>query len=161
VKDFGTSKSPKSTRQRDSLLCPGRPASAALQHSPLVRVARQLPQMAGRLDKAIAAHAYASSGGCCNSLAYRGLPALASLSMAGSVGFVWNCGSSGSLPWIMAHALQAGATPCNEEEKARQLCTGNKVLIQPFNKPRLSCYMLLKACFMATISWSTCIGLVM
>ena len=33
MKDFGTSQSPKSTRQRDSLLCPSRPASAPLRHT--------------------------------------------------------------------------------------------------------------------------------
>jgi len=33
VKDFGTSQSPKSTRLRDSLLCPGRPASVPLRHT--------------------------------------------------------------------------------------------------------------------------------
>ncbi|WP_293652649.1 hypothetical protein [Thiolapillus sp.] len=31
--DFGTSKSPKSTRQRDSHYCPGRPASVPLRHT--------------------------------------------------------------------------------------------------------------------------------
>lgn len=43
-----------------------------------------LPQMARRLGKAVATHAF---GGCRNSLAYRGLPAPASLSMAGSDGY--------------------------------------------------------------------------
>jgi hypothetical protein len=33
VKDFGTSLSPKSTRLRDSLYCPGRPASVPLRHT--------------------------------------------------------------------------------------------------------------------------------
>ena len=33
VIDFGTSKSPKSTRQRDSHYCPGRPASMPLRHT--------------------------------------------------------------------------------------------------------------------------------
>ncbi|WP_419594695.1 hypothetical protein, partial [Thiolapillus sp.] len=33
VIDFGTSKSPKSTRQRDSHYCPGRPASVPLRHT--------------------------------------------------------------------------------------------------------------------------------
>ena len=33
VKDFGTSLSPKSTRLRDSLCCPGRPASVPLRHT--------------------------------------------------------------------------------------------------------------------------------
>ncbi|WP_419598621.1 hypothetical protein, partial [Thiolapillus sp.] len=33
VIDFGTSKSPKSTRQRDNHYCPGRPASVPLRHT--------------------------------------------------------------------------------------------------------------------------------
>ena len=33
VIDFGTSKSPKSTRQRDNHYCPGRPASVPLHHT--------------------------------------------------------------------------------------------------------------------------------
>ena len=33
MKDFGTSLSPKSTRLRDSLYCPGRPASVPLRHT--------------------------------------------------------------------------------------------------------------------------------
>ncbi|MEW7983604.1 MAG: hypothetical protein G8D28_08385 [gamma proteobacterium symbiont of Phacoides pectinatus] len=32
MKDFGTSQSPKSTRQRDSRYCPDRPARAQLRH---------------------------------------------------------------------------------------------------------------------------------
>ena len=33
VIDFGTSKSPKSTHQRDNHYCPGRPASVPLRHT--------------------------------------------------------------------------------------------------------------------------------
>ncbi|WP_419585080.1 hypothetical protein [Thiolapillus sp.] len=33
VIDFGTSKSPKSTHQRDNYYCPGRPASVPLRHT--------------------------------------------------------------------------------------------------------------------------------
>ncbi|WP_419636057.1 hypothetical protein, partial [Thiolapillus sp.] len=33
VIDFGTSKSPKSTRQRDRHYCPGHPASVPLRHT--------------------------------------------------------------------------------------------------------------------------------
>jgi|GEM_PF-4021363 len=39
---------PKKLSIFDDLLCPSRPASVALLHAPFVRVAKQLPQMAGR-----------------------------------------------------------------------------------------------------------------
>jgi len=89
VKDFGTSKSPKSTRQRDSHCCPGRPACVALLHSPLVRAARQLPQMAGRdcrMPSLFPLWRDAHAGKTVRPDRSRGLTAFASLSVAVSDG---------------------------------------------------------------------------
>ena len=88
VKDFGTSKSRKSTRKRDDLLCPSRPASVPLRHtiaSSALASQHSLKWLNGVLyayaasPLALAHDGYATSGH-----AYWGLPAFASLSMAGS-----------------------------------------------------------------------------
>ncbi|WP_419601168.1 hypothetical protein, partial [Thiolapillus sp.] len=91
VIDFGTSKSPKSTRQRDNHYCPGRPASVPLRQHPRTLDAgfAALPQMTGR-DFSYAYFVfplrYRTPDKQCGPGRYRGLTAFASLSMAVSVG---------------------------------------------------------------------------
>ncbi|WP_419594694.1 hypothetical protein [Thiolapillus sp.] len=88
--DFGTSKSPKSTRQRDNHYCPGRPASVPLRQHPRTLDAgfAALPQMTGR-DFSYAYFVfplrYRTPDKQCGPGRYRGLTAFASLSMAVSV----------------------------------------------------------------------------
>ncbi|WP_419589727.1 hypothetical protein, partial [Thiolapillus sp.] len=90
VIDFGTSKSPKSTRQRDNHYCPGRPASVPLRQHPRTLDAgfAALPQMTGR-DFSYAYFVfplrYRTPDKQCGPGRYRGLTAFASLSMAVSV----------------------------------------------------------------------------
>ena len=71
VKDFGTSKSRKSTRKRDDLLCPSRPASVPLRHtiaSSALASHHSLKWLDGVLDAyaasplALAHDGYATSG---------------------------------------------------------------------------------------------------
>ncbi len=87
VIDFGTSKSPKSTRQRDNHYCPGRPASVPLRQHPRTLDAgfAALPQMTGR-DFSYAYFVfplrYRTPDKQCGPGRYRGLTAFASLSMA-------------------------------------------------------------------------------
>ncbi len=91
VIDFGTSKSPKSTRQRDNHCCPGRPASVPLRQHPRTLDAgfAALPQMTGR-DFSYAYFVfplrYRTPDKQCGPGRYRGLTAFASLSMAVSDG---------------------------------------------------------------------------
>ena len=92
VIDFGTSKSPKSTRQRDSHSCPGRPASVPLRHAiaSLGAGYAALLQMAGRRVRCACIWPTKATGLAAPSPlrpyaradAYRGLRAFASLSSA-------------------------------------------------------------------------------
>ena len=88
MKDFGTSQSPKSTRQRDSLLCPSRPASAPLRHtlaSSVLATQYYLKWLDGMLDAYAASPLAQGTPGMLRAAhAYWGLPTFASLSMVGS-----------------------------------------------------------------------------
>ena len=90
VIDFGTSKSPKSTRQRDNHYCPDRPASVPLRQHPRTLDAgfAALPQMTGRYFSYayfVFPLRYRTPDKQCGPGRYRGLTAFASLSMAVSV----------------------------------------------------------------------------
>jgi len=90
VKDFGTSQSPKSTRLRDSLWCPGTPcgrywtrqthAEPNTAHKWLYGVSDVLADFLRGYGK----HPPSPLRKYARTYAYRGLPAFASLSLAGS-----------------------------------------------------------------------------
>ncbi len=129
VIDFGTSKSPKSTRQRDNHYCPGRPASVPLRQHPRTLDAgfAALPQMTGRdfsYAYLVFPLRYRTPDKQCGPGRYRGLTAFASLSMAVSDCFacITHPGrTSNSLPPMGRHSTSSPFQIPSPRDKAVHL----------------------------------------